>query len=88
MNILLRYIYYTKLILIGYYYTMKKEEFKKRLDGICMSQKEFSDVIGYSYQAIKQWKDGKIPKWAEIVMDHLEDIQNCKLRHEKYNSIK
>lgn len=67
---------------------MGKEIFKSRLKSINMSQKEFAEAIGYSYQAIKQWKDEKIPKWAWMVINHLEDMKKCQLRQEEYKSIK
>lgn len=49
-----------------------------------LSQKEFSQIVGYSYQGIKQWKDDSIPRWAWIVLNHLEDMQRCRQREKEY----
>jgi DNA-binding XRE family transcriptional regulator len=64
---------------------MTKEKFIERLDDLEMTQKEFALIIGYSYQSVKQWKDGTIPKWVHIVLEYLETIQQNTSLSKKYN---
>ena len=63
---------------------MTKCELIKRLNYLGMSQKDFAEYIGYSYQAVKQWKDGKIPLWVSLVLDHFELIKNNKKLARRY----
>ncbi|MCF6340342.1 MAG: hypothetical protein L3J10_06305 [Sulfurimonas sp.] len=55
---------------------MNRKLFLEKLEKLDLNQKEFSLLIGYSYQAVKQWKDTTIPKWLPLIMDHLEILKN------------
>ena len=54
--------------------SMTKKQFIKKLDEYTMSYSEFSKLIGYHYQTVKQWKDGDIPYFVEIVFEYLDMI--------------
>ncbi len=64
---------------------MTREKFIKKLDNLGMTQKEFALIIGYSYQSVKQWKDGAIPKWVIIVIEHLEIVKKNTSLSKMYN---
>lgn len=64
---------------------MTREKFIKKLDNLGMTQKEFALIIGYSYQSVKQWKDGTIPKWVIIVIEHLEIVKKNTSLSKMYN---
>lgn len=55
---------------------MDRTELTKRIKSVGLTQKDFAELIGYSYQAVKQWKDGRIPKWVPMLLDHLELIRH------------
>jgi len=63
---------------------MTKKELIQRLKILGISQKDFAEYIGYSHQAVKQWKDGKIPLWVSLVLDHFEIIRDNKKLARKY----
>ncbi len=65
-------------------YPMNRKELIQRLKLLGLNQREFAELIGYSYQTVKQWQDKKIPKWVPMLLDHLETIQQNKLLAEKY----
>ena len=67
---------------------MKKKEFNEKLSRINLTQKDFAQMVGYSYQAVKQWKDDKIPKWAGIVLEYFEELYIKKEKYAEYSSIK
>ncbi len=49
---------------------MKRDDFKKRLKEIGISQKMFASVTGYGYSTVKGWET--IPRWANVVLDCLD----------------
>ena len=49
---------------------MTREEFKKRLKKLKISQKDFAKEMEYSYSAVKAWSD--VPKWVEMVLLYKE----------------
>ena len=55
---------------------MTRELFLERLENLDLNQKEFASLIGYSYQAVKQWRDETLPKWLPLIIDHLEILKN------------
>ncbi len=57
---------------------MSRKEFVDRLKKLDISQKQFSEIAGCSYQTVKQWKDNKIPKWVSLLLDHIEILQSAK----------
>jgi transcriptional regulator with XRE-family HTH domain len=57
---------------------MSREEFLSRLEKLKISQKQFSEIAGCSYQTVKQWKDDKIPKWVFLLLDHITILQSAK----------
>ena len=56
---------------------MTRKEFLDRLRILKISQKQFSEIAGCSYQAVKQWKDNKIPKWVSLLLDHIKILQSA-----------
>jgi len=64
---------------------MTRKIFKKKLEELNLSQKDFAEVVGYSYQTIKQWKDGSIPQWVPMVLDYLKMIKHNTVLAQKYN---
>lgn len=64
---------------------MTRNIFKNRLDDLGLTQKEFAEVVGYSYQTIKQWKDNTIPQWVPMVLDYLAMIKQNTVLAQKYN---
>jgi len=54
---------------------MNREDFIEKLSDLKLTQKEFAELSGCSYQTVKQWKDNKIPKWVELVLRHIEILQ-------------
>ena len=63
---------------------MDRKELTRRLEKIGLNQKEFAELVGYSHQTIKQWKDEKIPKWVPILLDYFENIRQNELLAKKY----
>jgi len=63
---------------------MYRKELIDRLEALGLNQKEFAELLGYSYQTVKQWKDKKIPKWVPILLEHFEGIQHNRELAEKY----
>jgi len=63
---------------------MKKKDFNERINNLNLNQKDFAEMIGYSHQSIKQWKDNKIPKWVSIVLEHFEELNVKKEKYNKY----
>ncbi len=57
---------------------MTKTELKEKLKQLDLSQKEFAQFTGCSYQAVKQWKEDKVPNWVNIVIEHIEMLQAAK----------
>lgn len=57
---------------------MRRSAFLDRLKYLNLTQKDFSVIAGCSYQTVKQWKDGKIPKWVFLLLDHIEILQSAK----------
>lgn len=49
---------------------MTREEFKKRLKKLNISQKDFANEMEYSYSAVKAWSE--VPKWVEVVLLYKE----------------
>ncbi len=64
---------------------MTRNIFKNRLDDLGLTQKEFAEIVGYSYQTIKQWKDNTIPPWVPMVLDYLVIIKHNTILAQKYN---
>ncbi len=64
---------------------MTRNIFKNRLDDLGLTQKEFAEIVGYSYQTIKQWKDNTIPQWVPMVLDYLVIIKHNTILAQKYN---
>ena len=54
---------------------MTKTELKEKLKQLRMSQKDFAEYAGCSYQSVKQWKENKVPNWVIIVIEHIEVFQ-------------
>lgn len=63
---------------------MTRKLFLEKLEKLDMNQREFALLIGYSYQAVKQWKDTTIPTWLPLIMDHLEILKNNASLASKY----
>lgn len=59
---------------------MTKEQFKNRLDEYKMNYSKFSNLIGYHHQTVKQWGDGDIPYFVEVVFEYLDMIQTAQKR--------
>jgi len=57
---------------------MSRKEFLDRLKKLEISQKQFSEIAGCSYQTVKQWRDNKIPKWVSLLLDHIEILKSAK----------
>jgi hypothetical protein len=55
---------------------MTRQSFLEKLEELDLTQKQFASLIGYSYQAIKQWKDQTIPLWVPLILDHFEILKN------------
>ena len=55
---------------------MNREEFKKKLKDLKLSQKKFAEFTEYSYAAVKGWKE--TPKWVEFVLSYFEIANNVK----------
>ncbi len=53
---------------------MNRNEFKKKLRNLKLSQKKFSELMGYSYSAVKGWDI--TPCWVEYVLGYLEISQH------------
>jgi len=66
---------------------MERRIFIKRLQYIGISQRSFAKLVGYNYQTVKQWKDGKIPQWVPIVLDHIEMLKKNEEQLEKYEPV-
>ncbi len=49
---------------------MNKEEFKKKLKALGVTQKEFAQMTGHGYSTVKGWK--MLPKCAEIILLFIE----------------
>ena len=64
---------------------MTRTKFKDLLSDLGMTQKGFSELVGYSYQAVKQWKDGEFPKWVPMMLDYLQMIKQNSNLAQKYN---
>ena len=54
---------------------MTKTELKEKLKQLRMSQKDFAEYAGCSYQSVKQWKEHNVPYWVTIVIEHIEVFQ-------------
>ena len=63
---------------------MLRKELIANLKRLGLSQKDFADMIGYSHQTVKQWEDGKIPKWVKIILDYFDQLQKDKKLAEEY----
>ena len=63
---------------------MNRKELIGRLERVGLNQKEFAELIGYNYQTVKQWKDGKIPKWVPMLLDHFEMIHQSEFLAARY----
>ncbi len=63
---------------------MTREVFIEKLEALELTQKEFASLIGYSYQAVKQWRDQTIPPWVPLVLDHFEILRNNVRLAKKY----
>lgn len=58
---------------------MTYEDFLTKKDELKLSFKEFADIVGYTPDAIKKWKQKeRIPKWADLVIKYLEIQSVCK----------
>lgn len=57
---------------------MTKKELKEKLKQLQLSQKDFAEFAGCSYQAVKQWRGNNVPNWATIVVEHIEVLQAAK----------
>lgn len=57
---------------------MTKKELKEKLKQLELSQKEFSQFAGCSYQTVKEWKEDNVPNWVTIVIEHIEVLQSAK----------
>ena len=55
---------------------MTKKEFLEKLKRYNMSNAEFANLIGYHPQTVKQWGDGDIPYFIEVIFNCLEFVQN------------
>ncbi len=53
---------------------MTKKEFLEKLKRYNMSNAEFANLIGYHPQTVKQWGDGDIPYFVEVVFDYLDMV--------------
>ena len=49
---------------------MNKQLFKEKLKDIGLTQKKFAQLVGYSYSAVKGWKE--IPKWVDVILTYME----------------
>lgn len=51
---------------------MTYDKFSEKRKTIGITILQFATMVGYSENAIKKWKQkDNIPKWAEIVLEHL-----------------
>jgi len=57
---------------------MTKTELKEKLKQLKMSQKDFAQFAGCSYQSVKQWKENNVPNWVTIVIEYIEVFQAAK----------
>jgi len=64
---------------------MTRTQFKDLLSDLDMTQKGFSELIGYNYQTIKQWRDEEFPKWVPMMLDYLKMIKQNSNLAQKYN---
>lgn len=53
---------------------MNRKEFKKKLSNLKLTQKKFSELMGYSYSTVKGWD--VTPNWVEYVLGYLEISQH------------
>lgn len=49
---------------------MGREDFKKRLKDIGISQKQFAEITGYGYSTVKNWEH--IPRWVSVLLNYME----------------
>lgn len=54
---------------------MKRKDFIEKLSELKLTQKEFAELSGCSYQTVKQWKDNKIPKWVDLLLTHMRILK-------------
>jgi len=54
---------------------MKRKDFIEKLSDLKLTQKEFAELSGCSYQTVKQWKDNKIPKWVDLLLTHMRILK-------------
>lgn len=56
---------------------LTKEEFNKKLKKYKITKTEFAHLIGYHPQSVKQWGDGDIPYFIEIIFDYFDILNNA-----------
>lgn len=57
---------------------MKKKDFQDKLKNLGFNQKEFAVYIGRTGEALKKWEDDKIPDWAIVIINLLEENRDYK----------
>jgi predicted transcriptional regulator len=55
---------------------MNRENFKRKLKSIGISQKEFAALTGCAYSTVKNWEN--IPKWADVLLVYMEACQGLR----------
>ncbi len=65
---------------------MTFDEFKEKKKILKLTHKDFANLIGYSESSIKAWRMKGVPKWVDIVIEHLiilDDLnkKSCKYRN-------
>ena len=49
---------------------MDRENFKRKLKNIGITQKEFANFTGCAYSTVKNWEN--TPKWVDILLNYME----------------
>ncbi len=49
---------------------MNRENFKRKLKAIGITQKEFAALTGCAYSTVKNWEN--TPKWADVLLRYME----------------
>jgi len=59
------------------YQITSNKKLTKELQKIGITNREFMQLMGYSPNTVKKWKEGKVPVWVTYVVRYLQLTASC-----------
>lgn len=69
---------------------ISEENFKKKLKYLKLNKKTFAQKCGISESSVKRWfkDDYQMPKYIEVLLNYMTELENCKSVKEDLKKLK